>query len=210
MALRQKAAADSGSFEPAPEGTHRAVCTRVIDQGTQPSNFGPKRKLLLGFELEEKRADGSRFMAFQNATLSTHPKSRLRGLLERWRGRRYDDGDEINIAALVGKSCLLTLVKNGEYTNIDGIAPLMKGMEPLSPDGDTIIFDCDEPDLGEMDKMGDNLRRKIEDSPEYRAAMGQSPAGATVATSEAADRYAAETRSNGPGHGDDFDDDIPF
>ena len=105
MALRQKAAADSGSFEPAPEGTHRAVCTRVIDQGTQPSNFGPKRKLLLGFELEETRGDGSRFMAFQNATLSTHPKSRLRGLLERWRGRRYDDGDEINIAALVGNFC---------------------------------------------------------------------------------------------------------
>lgn len=209
MGLHQKAAAGGADFAPAPEGTHRAVCTRVVDMGTQDGNYGPKRKIQLGFEIDAAREDGSPFMAFSHLTLSTHPKSNLRHLLESWRGRAYEEGEEVNLVALLKRSCLLTLVRNGDYTNISAITPMIKGMEPLQPAGDTVLFDADEPDLGELDKIGERMREKIEASPEYRKAMGKPvPAGAMYAATSELDAAAA-TESNGPGAGD-FDDDIPF
>lgn len=190
-------AASGGSFAPAPEGTHAAVCTRLIDLGTQETQFGPKRRVQVGWEIDERREDGQRFMAFAHYTLSMHEKAALRKMLEQWRGRSFDDDEEFFIGSVLGKGCLITLVKNGDYTNVSAVASLMKNMVPLQPEGPTILIDLDELDLGELDKLGDRQREKIEATPEYRAAVGKGRPDPKSA------EYAGV-------HESELDDDIPF
>ena len=54
---------NASKFEPVPEGSHAAVCCRIIDLGTQQTNFSgqttTKRQVMLVFEVfcEERRTD---------------------------------------------------------------------------------------------------------------------------------------------------------
>lgn len=203
MGLKQHASNTGADFEQPPTGSHSAVCVRVVDMGTQDTNFGPKRKIHIGFEIDERRQDGQRFMAFYHANLSLHQKSNLRGMLESWRGRAYQESDDIDLAALIGAPAMLTLVEseNGEYVNIGAVSPLPKGMQPLRPAGDTVVFDCDDPDLQELSKLSERMQEKIGNSPEYRQAM-TSPGTAPAETTSPEGAYAEA--------GQDFDDDIPF
>ena len=82
---------EGGNFEPAPAGTHVAICYRVIDLGTQESVYnGEKksaRKVLISWELpNEEKADGKPFVISATYTWSMHEKSTLRKTLEAWRG----------------------------------------------------------------------------------------------------------------------------
>ncbi len=74
------------------EGTHIARCVWVVDLGTQQTDFGPKRKVLIGWELPAitRTFDGQQEPAivtkFYTACLSE--KSNLRRDLELWREKR--------------------------------------------------------------------------------------------------------------------------
>ena len=52
-----------GNFEPPPAGTHRAICYRVIDLGTQQSEYQGQtkhqRKIMLSWELVDERMPAS-------------------------------------------------------------------------------------------------------------------------------------------------------
>jgi len=216
MGLKGKASAGSGDFEQAPEGTHNAVCCRVVDMGTQEGHYGPKRRVQLGFEIDEMRQDGTRFMSFGHYTLSLHPKATLRKTLEAWRGRAYAEGEDIDLAGLVGKGCLLSLVKNetGEYTNISSISALPKGMLTLEPAGDLILFDCDEPDPAQLEKLGERMQDKIIATREYQEAITgrRAPAQPVTAYGKAGPDPATHAPAGDrvPGADEDFSDDIPF
>ena len=47
------------AYELAPAGSHTAVCLRVVDLGTQAGMYGPKRQILISWELpDDQMADG--------------------------------------------------------------------------------------------------------------------------------------------------------
>lgn len=132
MKLKTKTAG-SGDFEYqlCPEGTHDAVCVAVVDLGTQPPSGkfieqGPKRKVYLVFELVE---EATRPLIAKDYTASLHEKSALRKVAEAVAGRKFGDDEEIDIARLAGRKCLISVTHTGtdrKYHNVAGVLPAKK------------------------------------------------------------------------------------
>lgn len=167
----------SKSFENPEPGTYPAVCTRIIDLGTQQSEWqGEKKtahKVKIVWELSELMSDGRPFLAMRDFTVSLHEKSGLRKFLAGWRGRDFTDEELKGFEAknLLGKGCLLSLVQKGDYVNVDTASKLPKGMEAPKPVGEMIMFSLSEFQSAVYEKLSEKLREKIALSPEYRAAV---------------------------------------
>jgi hypothetical protein len=176
-------------FEPVPEGSHAAACCRIIDLGTQQTNFNGqvthKRQIILFFEVfsEERRTDGRPFTIAKTYTWSMSEKATLRHDLESWRGKKFAREDfgpnGFSLEALLGKPCLLTVMhenKNGEiYSKISAITRLPKSMVVGGPEGETLFvwLEVDEFDPAAFEILSDKLKDKIRRSPEYQAVIQQ-------------------------------------
>jgi hypothetical protein len=184
---------NASKFEPTPEGSHAAVCCRIIDLGTQQSTFSGKvtmkRQVMLVFELfsEERRHDGRPHTISKVYTWSMSEKATLRQDLEAWRGRKFTNDDfgryGFSLESLLGKACLITVMqehKNGEtYARISSITRLPKSMTVGGPEGETIFvwLEDGEYDPAAFEKLSDKLKEKIRRSPEFGKVIQQlSPA----------------------------------
>lgn len=178
-------------FEIPPAGTHKAICYRVLDLGTQDGSFmgKPKKqhKIIVSWELpEEKMSDGRPFTISQRYTWSMSEKATLRKHLEAWRGVKFTDADfgegGFNIKKIVGLGCLLTIVHNERddktYANIVSISKVMKGMDLPPPTNEQSYLWLDRSvwNSAVFDKLSDNLKTTIMKSPEYEAVIsGKDP-----------------------------------
>lgn len=197
-----------GDFEMAPEGAHVAVCYRVIDLGTQETNFKGQTKkthqILISWELvDELMADGRPFSIGRKYTYSSHEKSNLRKDLESWRGVKFTDAEmgEFDIGKLVGAPCMLSVVHNENngnvYANVGSLMRLPKGTKAPLPQNESLCFSlADRPfNHAIFEALSERLQETIAKSPEYTAAVeGRDPNEAQHAGSLA----------------DDLDDAIPF
>lgn len=195
-----------GDFTPPPEGTHLAVCYRVIDLGTQQVEWQGttkhQHKILLSWELPDERMDDGRpFTISQRYTLSSSEKSKLRQDLEAWRGKKFAD-DEIasfDIKNLIGVGCYLSVVhshKNGStYANVQSIVKLPKGTKANPPENTAIYFSLDHFEAGVFEMLSEGIRNVIVKSPEY---------------GEAIRGNQHERIGEAPDHDDDMSDAIPF
>lgn len=175
------ASSSGGSFEKAPVGVHVARCYRVIDLGTQETNWQGQakkaHKCLIGWELlgDARMSDGRPFSVSQRYTVSLHPKSQLRQHLEAWRGRPFTPEEEarFDLSKVLGAYCLLNIVHDGEYANIASIMPLVAGMAKPDPVNAEFSFDLDNPDMHTFNTFSDGLKATIQKSPEWKASQGQ-------------------------------------
>lgn len=127
----------TSNYTPPPEGIHSAVCVDVIDLGIQDTEFGPKHKLRLTFELEAKKEDGTTpFAVSKSFTASLHPKATLAQFIGKWRGKPIADGESINLEKLIGASATLVLGtwQNGDKAGV-GIDAISKPTKKLAPSG---------------------------------------------------------------------------
>jgi hypothetical protein len=141
VAIIAKASGDGKVFQPAPEGTHQAVCVDVIDKGilktTWQGQTREQHKIDVAWQLGEDREDGKPWIVFKRYTLSLGEKANLRKDLESWRGRKFSREEEMgfDVEKLVGVNCLLNVQHNvnGDktYANVVAVAPLIKGMKPI-------------------------------------------------------------------------------
>jgi hypothetical protein len=172
-------------YRPAPDGTHAATCTQLIDLGHQVDEWqGRERvthKILIGWELdtEEKRDDGSPFVVWGRYTLSLGAKSRLRPMLESWRGRPFSEEEleSFDVAKLLGAPCMLSVVhvkRDGNvYANVSSVASLPKKMPKPTPIGKMVRFDLSEPDMAVFDTFSDRLKDTIKSSREWIERHGE-------------------------------------
>ena len=189
-------------FAPAPEGTHRAVCWRVIDLGLQDSTFGVKRVCLISWQLDEQQQDGSAFMVQRRYSMTLGKRSALREDLESWRGRAFTDQEleAFDLEALVGKSCLLG-IKHAErdgivYANIASVTALPKGTKPLPPIDDPYIVEG--PSSPAFDRLTEKMQQIVAEGHE-RLALQRSTSG----NGKAASPQATTTEEA-------LNDEIPF
>lgn len=196
-------------FESCPAGNHIAVCYRVIDLGTQKTEWQGQakiqHKILVGWEIpEELMEDGRPFSVSKKYTFSSHEKSVLRKDLESWRGQPFQDSDfgpgGFDIKNLLGKACMLNVIhesKNGTtYANIASIARLPKTVTAPQMKNPIVYFTLDKPDWTIYDTLSQGLRDQISKSPEYSEARNPS----------------AYNQSIGVNNFDDLDNsgDVPF
>ena len=198
MSLKMKAPSGSGeAYEPVAAGTYPAVCTMVVDLGTQESSYQGEikhqQKVLLMFELSEdagKRNDGTPQTLSRRYTASLHEKSTLRKDLKSWRGKDFTDAElaEFTPAKLLGKGCMLSVthgtVGDKTYANISGVMALPKGMPAVTPAGEVIVFDMDDKNAPmAYEGLPGWIQNIIAKSPEFKALDG-GKAGAAAADEE--------------------------
>ena len=207
--------------KPIEPGMYGATCYAAIDRGTHhDEKFDKdKRELTLIFEIPEVRIDIEKDGETKSLpralsktyTLSLHEKAKLRKDLQSWRGRAFtaEELKGFDLMNVVGKPCLLNLVTSecGNYTNIDGINPLMKGMEAPKQENASTYFTFDECEDGVEPEWPSGMPQWLIDiakeSDEYRgliASVGEGGSG----------EYAATETPEGSAPDDSADADCPF
>jgi hypothetical protein len=129
-------------YSAAPEGLWPAVCVDVVDLGIVKTPFGDQVKIQIRWQLEERDPKtGKRYLIVQSYTPSLHEKSRLRPMLEAWRGRKFnkDEEKQFDVEKLLGANCQLQVIHNikneGQiYANVQAVVPAGKGSVKLRPD----------------------------------------------------------------------------
>ena len=207
-----------GDFESTPPGMHLARCYRIVDLGTQKSEFKGQvkylRKVMLGWELHGVKDDGTPllmkdkrpFAAFKNYTLSWSDKATLRIDLQSWRGKPFtaEELRRFDLKTILGAWCMLNMVEkagdNGKtYINVANISPVPAVIKqaglPTAVNANE-VFNLNEPDMAMFEKFSDNLKTKIQSSPEWQKLQGKTP--------------VAPQQPQGSPSFDEDDDSIPF
>ena len=101
MSLVAKDSGGGGSFTPVPPGMYLARCYRIVDLGTQKSEYKgvmkSLRKVMLQFEVHGEDDAGNAILTAKNEpmsisknfTLSLAEKATLRTDLQTWRGKEF-------------------------------------------------------------------------------------------------------------------------
>lgn len=168
-------------------GSHIARCFAIIDLGTQQHSFGGEvwssRDVRISFELPNERMTGKYnaelkgkpFASSVTLKQSLHPSSKMRKLLKSWRGRDFskDELTTFEPKKLLGVPCRLTLVASpdGQYVDIDSIAPLGKGEKCPKQVNPSVYFSLDPEEFSfdVFNTLGEKTRDKIAGSPEFKA-----------------------------------------
>jgi hypothetical protein len=164
---------DNGSdFLPPPEGLHIARCYAVIDLGMQINKaFGnTSPKVLIGWELSNTlMPDGKPFIQMQSYTASISPNSKLRGLLEAWRGKGFTPAElqGFQLQSILGAPCYLTIKHTPNpqasqpWANVISICTLPSSVTCPPAINPPIYFDLDNYSEAAYLSLSEGIRKKI-------------------------------------------------
>jgi hypothetical protein len=222
MSFIVEGSSSSSSFIIVPAGSYVARCYRIIDLGTQQTEYLGQikhlRKVMFGWELHGEDGEGNPLVTekgdpmaiFKNYTLSLNEKANLRLDLQGWRGKQFTDEESqrFDISAVLGAWCMLNVVhrpgKDGNkiFANVASISPIPTQVKKFGlPEGINSLqmFRLAEPDMELFETFSKGLKEKIESSPEWRALKAPKvSAKAPTAPTAASSGF------------DDMDDDLPF
>jgi hypothetical protein len=135
---RQTNSGEGGEFELPAGGTYPAVLVGLIDIGTHERIYNGKaseqQKVLFVWELTgENDSHGESFKVMKDFTFSLNSKATLRGFLEGWLGRKFGDGEDIDITSFVNQPCVLNVtegVSGGgkKFVDVAAATKPMKGL----------------------------------------------------------------------------------
>lgn len=193
MSLTVKASGDS-SFTPVPPGMHLARCYRVIDLGTQRSEYKGEikhlPKIMIQFEVHGEDDQGNPLVTSKgepmsiskNYTASLSDKATLRVDLKNWRGRDFtpEELKGFELKNILGAWAMISVTKGPgkdgkEYTNVGAVMQVPANIKKAGlPDGHNpiAIFSIDNPDMVLFESFSDNLKNKIKSSPEWQEREG--------------------------------------
>lgn len=207
-----------GNFERCPSGMHLARCYRIVDLGTQKSEYMGQtkflHKIMVGWEIHGtddngqplKMQDGRPFAIFKNYTLSWSEKANLRLDLQSWRGKPFSQEEmrRFDLKTVLGAWCMLNIIERDNdgktYTNVNGVTPVpaiikQNGLPQAINKNE--IFNLSEPDMEMFEGFSDNLKTKIKNSPEWQKTQSKVEQPNMPQSSSAKPAF-------------DEDDDIPF
>ena len=128
-------------WTPAPEGLHQAVCVDVVDVGLVQTQWGEKHRVRIVFQIDEINPDtNKRFEVSGWYNISLSEKSKLRPVLEAWRGRKFtkEELEGFDLEKLVNVPCQVQTVHNLSdegriFANVQAVVPAAKGIPKLTP-----------------------------------------------------------------------------
>lgn len=163
------------------EGSYAAVCYMLVDIGLQKSErYGnSSRKVMIGWEIADEfvEVDGEKKPRVVSAryTASLNEKAILRRDLAAWRGRDFTETEleEFNLRNIVGAPCLIQVIhkegNNGKtYANLASIMKIPRGMEAPKATLDPIIYDIDENDPADVNKLPEWIANMVRASESYQ------------------------------------------
>jgi len=187
---------DTGtSFKPVPAGMHLARCYRIIDIGTQKTEFEGNVKYLhkikIVWEVHGNDDEGNPMVTDKNEpmivnkdyTLSWAEKANLRLDLQSWRGKAFTDEEQrrFDLKSVLDKWCMVNVTHkakkkgNGVYSNVTAVTPVPSALKASLPKGHNPckVFQISEPDMELFDTFSDYLKKQIQESPEWKAVQGR-------------------------------------
>jgi len=176
-------------------GTMKARVVAVLDLGTHidPKFLDDKGRpqkrhiVQIQWELDQMMTFNEveqPMMATARYTLSSHKKSNLRRDLEGLYGKVFSDRDleasgGFDLEKILGRPCMLNLVhsEDGQYANIKGITPPLKGAAGTTADQHypSRLFVLDKPDPDVWATLSQKTRDYIRDSEEVKAGTVELP-----------------------------------
>lgn len=202
-----------GDFLRVPAGVHVGRCFRIVDLGTQETEWQGETRLRdqvsIYWELHGEFEDGRPLKDEKGEPLtiratytnSLGKKAKLRADLESWRGRPFTDEElkGFELPKLLGAYCLVNVVeadRGGKtYSNVQSLTPIPRGMPKPPPVLPNLVFSLDEFDEDVFQTFHEKLREKINASMQRRG--GSAP-------------QQTESQKRGMAAFADMDDDIPF
>ena len=211
---------DKGNFEAVPAGAHLARCYRIVDLGTQKTEYMGQSKLqhkiMIGWEIHGtnddgtpiKMRDGRPFAIFKNYTLSWSEKATLRGDLQSWRGKPFSQEEmrRFDLKNVLGAWCMLNVIERAGqdgkmYVNVAGVSPVpavIKQAGLPTAVNKNELFKLDEPDMEIFNGFSEHLKKKIQASPEWEKLSKKTKTVDDIAPKAAGSSF------------DEDDSDIPF
>lgn len=167
-------------------GSYVARCYQMLHIGTIPSEWKGEAKLRnlvrITFELPSelkvfKEGQEPKPVAISaEYTLSLGEKSKLRPVLEGWRGKKFteEEAKDFDVSKLLGVPAMIGVMHNEKgYAEIASISGLPKGVECPAQINPSQIFDYDENfDIELLEKLPEFIKKKIKSSIEYQKQMG--------------------------------------
>ena len=174
MRIKDKAKPKVPAIEP---GVYMAVCVGVIDLGEQYSemfkNYRNEVQIVWEIPSETVEIDGETKPRQLSRTFSvaTSKKANLRAIISSWNGKTYSDEEfgELDLFVQIGKPCMLNVVLNdsGEYSNVDSVVPMPKGVPAPVSTTPPIRWDMDAWDDAVFQTLPEWARDKIKKSTQY-------------------------------------------
>ncbi len=211
-----------GDFKRIPPGAYIARCCRLIDLGTQTSDYQGQTKtshririVWEAFGDDEHGQplidnNGLPLTVSKNYSLSLHPKASLRKELASWRGKDFteEEARAFDVSRLLGAYCMINVTENEgsngkKYTNVASLTPvpaMLKNSKP-APGHPDQIFDLDKPDMNLFNSFHGALQDLIKLSPEWEVFAKSSNAQPTQQHAQAAPSDSGFS---------DMDEEIPF
>lgn len=190
------------TFKNVPAGSHLGRCYRIVDLGSQKSEYMGEikiqRKIMVGWELfgEDDEGvslltdDGKPMAIFKNYTLSWAENATLRKDLQSWRNKPWTDSEakRFDLKSILNQYCMLNVIhkdSNGKtYANVATISPvpsMIKQAGLPKPVNANQIFTLAEPDMVLFETFGKGLKDKIMNSPEWTMYASRNPMKAPIA-----------------------------
>lgn len=138
------------------EGIFNGVCSKLIDLGVQYNERfdNSSRKIRLFWEIigETIEINGEEVprQVSKEFTLSLNEKSKLRQMLQSWRGKAFtpEELQGFDLKKILGTGCQLQIIhkegNNGTYANVETVLALPRGMTLPAPT-EMVWFDFDDP-----------------------------------------------------------------
>lgn len=199
---------DSGGseFEQAPVGSHIARCVKLIDIGTQQSEYQGKatykRQVIIGWELPnalmtEGEYAGKPFTVSKFYTASLSEKANLRKDMENWRGKTFTDQELMGFDSknILDKGCMVSVTLNEKNkARVTGVMALPKGVPLPDRVSELVYFSLERSDFNPavFESLSEGYKKMIRLSPEYQ---------------ELTKPGSHQAASGGIGN---FEDDVPF
>lgn len=168
-------ATEKSDYQPIPEGTHRAVCSALIDLGHQEAFGTIKPQLLMRFEFPDCRVSRERdgqevsepMTKWQFYTNSLNRKANLRRDLESWRGRGFTKEElaGFDVRNIVGHACQISIIHDHSGDQVrDKIRTIGKligdGPNP-QPELTVIRYSQEEGEIEQWDILPNWIQEKI-------------------------------------------------
>ena len=200
MSFIVEAGGGGREFKIVPAGTHLARLYRIVDLGTQTTDFQGEvkvqRKVMFAWEIHGEEDDGSPLLTedgkpmaiFKNYTLSWNEAATLRKDLQAWRGTPWTDKEaaRFDLKNVLGQWCMLNVIhKPGKtegklFANVAGISPVPSFLRKQGlPEGhnELQLFRLGDPDWALFETFSKGLKAKIEASPEYKSMANTGASG---------------------------------
>lgn len=181
MGLIVSESGGGSNFSILEEGSYAAVCYMLVDIGLQKNEtYGnSSNKVIIGWEIPDEKIEINGEMESRvfstRYTASLNEKSILRRDLAAWRGRDFTPEElaEFNLRNVVGAPCLIQIIhkkgNNGKtYANLASVMRLPKGMAAPKGTMEPIIYDIDENDPADVEKLPKWIAEQVKASETYQ------------------------------------------